>query len=810
MLVLTLVSALLVVCPVIAIITLPNGFQFDETKYLKLDSRVASTGETCQFPYPYSTGCSDDCSAQLYCDESGKVINRYECDTFNPYCVKGVEPYPNCDRTYPMEGTCLTKATNFFVCSADGLYPDPTDCTKYHVCNGTAHYIESCPANHQFTYNLVDPLTMQDPYTYPGNGEFKCRFRSTYMSCGMCGSFYCNGLANEFTFRHDDYFHYAYCVSIGTLKKVIMFKCPQGTRHEGIVNVITNSVDCIPTACPVIAIVTLPNGFQFDETKYLKRDSRVASTGETCQFPYPYSTGCSDDCSAQLYCDELGKVINRYECDSFFPYCVKGVEPYPNCDRTYPMKGTCLTKATNYFVCSADGLYPDPTDCTKYHVCNGTAHYIESCPANHQFTYNLLDKIVISCANIFSPNSYKTVTFNRKILNLPKMLVLTLVSALLVVCPVIAIITLPNGFQFDETKYLKLNSRVASTEEKCEFPYPYSNGCSDDCSAQLYCDELGQVTNRYECDSYNPYCVKGIDSYSSCDKTYPMEGTCLTKATNYFVCSADGLYPDPTDCARYHVCNGTAHYIESCPANHLFTYNQCPVIAIIMLPNGFQFDETKYLKLDSRAASTEEKCQFPYPFRYSCSDDCSALLYCDELGKVINRYECDSYTPYCVKGVDPYPSCDKSYPMEGTCLTKATNYFVCSADGVFPDPTDCTKYHVCNGTAHYIESCPVNHQFTYNQVDPLTMQDPYPGNGEFKCRFRKISMSCGMCDSFHCLVASNHFALRHDDYFHYAYCISIGTQKNIIMFKCPQGTRHEGIVNATTNSVDCIPIAAAP
>ncbi|KAG4081215.1 hypothetical protein HA402_011548 [Bradysia odoriphaga] len=244
------ISALLVVCPVIALITLPNGFQFDETKYLKLDSRASTTPEKCEVPY---NGCSNDCGSQLYCNEFGNVIDRYECSSYQPYCVKNSGPFASCSQIFPMEGVCLTKATNYFVCSADGLYPDPSDCTKYHVCNGTDHYIETCPANHVFTYDPVDPYTIQDPYTYPGNGEFKCRF-SIMPSCGMCYPFYCEGMANQFTFRNDDFFHYAYCIEIGTLKRAVMFKCPPGTRHEGSANSTTNAVDCIPVATPVSAV----------------------------------------------------------------------------------------------------------------------------------------------------------------------------------------------------------------------------------------------------------------------------------------------------------------------------------------------------------------------------------------------------------------------------------------------------------------------------------------------------------------------------------------------------------------------------
>ncbi|KAG4065080.1 hypothetical protein HA402_007477 [Bradysia odoriphaga] len=52
----------------------------------------------------------------------------------------------------------------------------------------------------------------------------------------------------------DDYFHYAYCIEIGTLKRAVMFKCPPGTRHVGYTNSTTNVVDCIPVATPVAAV----------------------------------------------------------------------------------------------------------------------------------------------------------------------------------------------------------------------------------------------------------------------------------------------------------------------------------------------------------------------------------------------------------------------------------------------------------------------------------------------------------------------------------------------------------------------------
>lgn len=125
-------------------------------------------------------------------------------------------------------------------------FEDLTDCTKYHVCSGTEHHIESCQANEQFTFDQLDPGFDQDPMLR-GNGEYKCRFIGGSMgSCGMCEPFNCDGWANQFTFRMLDFFHYAYCIELGPLKRAIMFKCPPGTRHYGYTNATTNAVDCVP------------------------------------------------------------------------------------------------------------------------------------------------------------------------------------------------------------------------------------------------------------------------------------------------------------------------------------------------------------------------------------------------------------------------------------------------------------------------------------------------------------------------------------------------------------------------------------
>lgn len=116
---------------------------------------------------------------------------------------------------------------------------DPTDCTKYHICNGTGHNIVECPANHMYR---SDP-SMEYTSSNPGNGEYSCRFASVYESCS-CQQFYCS-MKNDFDLSVD-FHHYAYCFDNGSIRKTLMFKCPNGTSHSGSVSNTTNFVECLP------------------------------------------------------------------------------------------------------------------------------------------------------------------------------------------------------------------------------------------------------------------------------------------------------------------------------------------------------------------------------------------------------------------------------------------------------------------------------------------------------------------------------------------------------------------------------------
>ncbi|XP_037049396.1 uncharacterized protein LOC119083712 [Bradysia coprophila] len=210
-------------------ITLQNGF--DEKLIINLQSKLAAshvctmgaTGQSYQ-------QCSDDCSTVLYCDGNGAAtpLTATKCRDYKPYCTKNFV-VADCSAFFPAnDQQCFNYAMNKFMCSSDGIFPDPADCTKYHVCNGTTHTIQTCPANYRFWFD--------EQYDANGNlainENFSCRFKSTADSCYCGNAFSCENNGNKYVSRYGDVHYYAYCLELPTMSKIALFKCPAGTVHN--------------------------------------------------------------------------------------------------------------------------------------------------------------------------------------------------------------------------------------------------------------------------------------------------------------------------------------------------------------------------------------------------------------------------------------------------------------------------------------------------------------------------------------------------------------------------------------------------
>ncbi|KAJ1528535.1 hypothetical protein ONE63_006941 [Megalurothrips usitatus] len=85
--------------------------------------------------------------------------------------------------------------------------------------------------------------------------------------------------------------------------------------------------------------------------------------------------------------------------------------------------------------------------------------------------------------------------------------------------------------------------------------------------------------------------------------------------------------------------------------------------------------------------------------------DCTTVLTCREFAGVWKKtgtQTCDGDTPWCrADGADA--SCTAGRSSECTAPQPAD--FPCANDGLYPHPTDCTKYYICVNSTSYISGC---------------------------------------------------------------------------------------------------------
>uniref|UniRef100_A0A023F760 Putative chitin binding peritrophin-a domain protein n=1 Tax=Triatoma infestans TaxID=30076 RepID=A0A023F760_TRIIF len=83
----------------------------------------------------------------------------------------------------------------------------------------------------------------------------------------------------------------------------------------------------------------------------------------------------------------------------------------------------------------------------------------------------------------------------------------------------------------------------------------------------------------------------------------------------------------------------------------------------------------------------------------TCSKNCSAVAYCPGVGVMPFLLGCNGETPYCNQG-----NCTNSY--NPFCNQPYTPLFYCPyTDGTYPDPHDCTRFHICLSGIPYTSHC---------------------------------------------------------------------------------------------------------
>jgi len=142
-----------------------------------------------------------------------------------------------------------------------------------------------------------------------------------------------------------------------------------------------------------------------------------------------------------------------------------------------------------------------------------------------------------------------------------------------------------------------------------------------------------------------------------------------------------------------------------------------------------------------------------------CSSDCSTLMICvANIPEPVFALNCSSPTQYCVDGV-----CSNTPSV--TCTNGPS--FVCTDDAIFPEPSDCTRYRVCEKGESKLYQCPVG--FVFNSKMNL-------------CQLGKTP--CTIVDCSKATPAKPYIVYASDPAY-YAYCLNNGGYIQTIMFKCP-------------------------
>merc|ERR1711970_540378 len=219
-----------------------------------------------------------------------------------------------------------------------------------------------------------------------------------------------------------------------------------------------------------------------------------------------------------------------------------------------------------------------------------------------------------------------------------------------------------------------------------------------------------------------------------------------------FECTATGIFADPNDCHKFIACqdSGDGFFIEhdiSCPHDLVFNpeTHRCDHPENVPSCGAHRSVEKVNPALRFRFCHWFPRwdiCQFPFECTaaglFSDPNDCTQFHSCQDAGDgffiehdmscphdlVYNaaHHRCDHLenVPSCA----PRHSVEKLNPSPRFLLCKWFPHwdicqfpFECTSAGLFPDPNDCSKFHICqdSGDDFFIEhdmDCP--HELVYN------------------------------------------------------------------------------------------------
>ncbi|XP_037034007.1 uncharacterized protein LOC119072817 [Bradysia coprophila] len=144
--------------------------------------------------------CADDCRTLLFCSSfSSKPLSIMTCPATTPHCFNGA-----CTST---AGLCKTgPGGSTFKCTDEGIFPDPSDCTRFHICEADST-AEDYQCDTGFVFNSILKSCQM--------GKTPC----TKISCSRASE------ANTFIAYASNPTYYAFCMNDNGVFSTLMFKC---------------------------------------------------------------------------------------------------------------------------------------------------------------------------------------------------------------------------------------------------------------------------------------------------------------------------------------------------------------------------------------------------------------------------------------------------------------------------------------------------------------------------------------------------------------------------------------------------------
>ncbi|KAG4078133.1 hypothetical protein HA402_002184 [Bradysia odoriphaga] len=207
-----------------------------------------------------------------------------------------------------------------------------------------------------------------------------------------------------------------------------------------------------------------------------------------------------------------------------------------------------------------------------------------------------------------------------------------------------------------------------------------------DCSTLLICFGNNTLPVKLSCPSEYPYCANGTCASEP-------DASCTVPSPSAFLCTRDGIFPEPTDCTRYRLCSSDESTLFQCPSG--FVFNSQNHIC--------QMGTEPCEKLDCSNSAMNSIVA------YANSSSYYAFCWFNDIGIQTVMFRCEQ---------------DEIFdPTINACR------FYCKARGNFQNPADCNQYFYCSRAAAKASdplSCPPNYVFDGSGCNRDATKCQYP------------------------------------------------------------------------------------